>query len=737
MNLPFQSRHLLFEPLVFAGGNVAGSPSPLNPAPLLPLEPNLDEDDGDPIFFNTMPLLTRYDSGDPPAKANCPLDIVLNKKPIEGNVKAAATTMGSSEQNCVSMKPTSQVASPKSPPAGKRKRKNLSKDHAVGAAIHRRFQKSDGPALDGPYISPTNCTGDREGAIDRVKDDTGSLVNEAGLTKQLLTKAAKKSHKTTVNAVQKTFAHTSKLQETNREERLAQKGKTKTKKFGSPSKSHHPQVEVSSQEKVERWLNTNDKTDTGRFLDVDAEVSFGRKGSEFQHTKDNSVKSPKHSHNLPSSQVTMSSKSAPSKKSSARSKSSRVKIPKKYFSIEAYENNPSGLAEMELHDVTHVGDNVQNGYDVDTDGSSALGLSPKKKKKFPSTDPSCDDMDTDLSSALGSPRKKKTPRSTKLCKAGAENETRATLEGSGQNLEASQSDNESKLKRRMKKKRIRSVAANSASEQDARFSCLSDASEQSEAKTAQKAKQSNVSQGKRKRTWSDFSSEPSDHEGGAPERKNQAVKRKLNATSATGIDSGCHELQQLQQQANHDATPTKTLSPVREEFTPTDHGKQPRTQGPQEENGPPAMKRPKTKQTKLNFGAKSSGNKEEVQTTKLKRKSGKDPPKKGLAAGQQRLDVMMGRQNARGGEASVAASDSVSVPSAVSEQLDRSHFDTDAEYQEYQDRLFAEKMQREFELEMKFALSAIRCKGSEGEYSLRRRKATEPSSPPPLRPRRK
>ena len=63
--------------------------------------------------------------------------------------------------------------------------------------------------------------------------------------------------------------------------------------------------------------------------------------------------------------------------------------------------------------------------------------------------------------------------------------------------------------------------------------------------------------------------------------------------------------------------------------------------------------------------------------------------------------------------------------------LDRSHFTSDAEYKEHleeQDRLLALQLQADFDLECKLRLTAIRRKGTAGQYELRRKTSSTKSS---------
>ena len=68
------------------------------------------------------------------------------------------------------------------------------------------------------------------------------------------------------------------------------------------------------------------------------------------------------------------------------------------------------------------------------------------------------------------------------------------------------------------------------------------------------------------------------------------------------------------------------------------------------------------------------------------------------------------------------------------EYLDRSPFNSEADYLKYQeelDRKIALKIAQEYEMEEKLKLTAFRFKGSEGEYSLRKKSTSEVTSEPP------
>ena len=93
---------------------------------------------------------------------------------------------------------------------------------------------------------------------------------------------------------------------------------------------------------------------------------------------------------------------------------------------------------------------------------------------------------------------------------------------------------------------------------------------------------------------------------------------------------------------------------------------------------------------------------------------------------QQRVDTFMHKQNSNDDESTCtlpSAADteceSESSLSIVSEQRDRSEFATDSAYRAYveeQDRLFAQQLSKEYQMEEKLKLMAFRFKGSEGAY---------------------
>ena len=98
---------------------------------------------------------------------------------------------------------------------------------------------------------------------------------------------------------------------------------------------------------------------------------------------------------------------------------------------------------------------------------------------------------------------------------------------------------------------------------------------------------------------------------------------------------------------------------------------------------------------------------------------------------QQRVDTLMNKQNSNDDESTCtlpSAADteceSESDLSVVSERRDRSEFPTESAYKAYmeeQDRLYAERLNKEYQMEDKLKLMAFHFKGSEGAYSFLRK----------------
>ncbi len=152
----------------------------------------------------------------------------------------------------------------------------------------------------------------------------------------------------------------------------------------------------------------------------------------------------------------------------------------------------------------------------------------------------------------------------------------------------------------------------------------------------------------------------------------------------------------------------------------------------------------KKRQTKLNFKPAIDDNKDsDFEEPIVLPKKNKSPTKassrgkkkkatgKKILKGQQKLDVMVSKMSGKPdcdkrSDASSVSKLSVdfSQTSLSSEPLDRSHFNTQADFNKYmeeRDLMLALKLQQDFDHEERFHLTAIRSKGSEGEYSFRKK----------------
>ena len=94
--------------------------------------------------------------------------------------------------------------------------------------------------------------------------------------------------------------------------------------------------------------------------------------------------------------------------------------------------------------------------------------------------------------------------------------------------------------------------------------------------------------------------------------------------------------------------------------------------------------------------------------------------KKNIKLRQQRVDILMNRMSCTNDDGSIS-----SVPRGADTESESNVLSN--KEQEERDRLIAERLSREFQMENKLKLTALRFKRSEGAYSFRRIRKKQPT----------
>ena len=188
-----------------------------------------------------------------------------------------------------------------------------------------------------------------------------------------------------------------------------------------------------------------------------------------------------------------------------------------------------------------------------------------------------------------------------------------------------------------------------------------------------------------------------------------------------------HEAGNKQLQPACPVTTVKSSPESKKEYTPTDDGKKRKVTCIERSENESHSLMKRMKQSRLNFQdtVKNDG-------SKLVRRGGKtNRGKKSIPLRQQRVDTLMNKRMSNDDESTcslpVSADrecESESDLSVISERRDRSEFATESAYKSYieeQDRLYAERLNREYQMEEKLKLTAFRFKGSENAYSFRKK----------------
>ena len=772
-----------------------------SPVPLLPLVPNLDEDEDDD-FFNSMPQLERYDRGDTTEIRN--LQISSQHPPN------LLTSPGASS-HIQGLKAKRHKSKQKVKPGYGWKRRGI--DSSKTPKISKHFRSLANNTLsecESTAEGENKCTSDLVGVTDRLKEDTGSPNQpQFEFEKRVHTQVSKVQSRSPAKKGKESAAMSSKYHKSEGKSDIASDSKLNIS-LGSADETLNNdnlklkddgRTEESCNEKVSRWFRTHNGDGMIDSLEVTSRRESPSRVSKEQCNDTNNNTQTK-AERISGQIVSNTANESPSK-GPTRSKSTRHK-PKKFFDVEGHDwsSNASSPARKKVMKINKTGQTqdigankaLKQGTDteMDSDSSSLTAMQIKggnRKLRIGCTSQSDQSIKSDKEStnATRDPlpqRKRKKPM---------------------KQMSESEFSEEEEKKYRLTGKPVRPLKTSKCegeTELDMEVEC--DPSGVTKLSKARKPKRSQIRSTKTTLESSDYESETSavrspkkvsgrvmiggkrgaseaeslGNHSRLPNRLEKPVTTLEQEDSTKGNRSSSMELprceieverqltisvkkqkeqkkiKQIQQSVDTHRDPdseshkpgSKERKPAcpgtkdsksasvksrkevnREEYTPTDDGKKRKVTCIErcEDESHSLIKR--MKQSRLNFDdtVKNKG-------SKLARRGGKtNKGKKGIVLRQQRVDTLMHKQNSNDDESTCtlpSAADteceSESDLSVVSERRDRSEFATESAYKAYieeQDRLYAERLNKEYQMEEKLKLTAFRFKGSEGAYSFRKK----------------
>ena len=731
-----------------------------SPVPLLPLVPNLDEDDDDD-YFNPMPQLERYDRGDTAEITN------LQSNHHPPNLLTASSRI--------------QVVNADRRNSGIVSKRNKSKQKAKpGYGWKRGTDSSKTPKISKQFRSlasnslnecesitegENKCTSDLVGVTDRLKDDTGS-------PNQPQFEFEKRVHTQVFKAHNRSPAKKEKESETMRSKYHKKKVKSNissdrnmtskldissyndAEETGSTLKfKNDGRTEESCSEKVSRWFRTHNNNESSLEVTPRGESPKPNSNKECSDTNNNT---PTKTERTGGQIVLNTATETPNKGllTPTRSRSTRYK-PKKFFDVEGHDwsSNTSSPVRKKVGKINQTEQNQGTSqFDQSMKSENELTyvtrdpLPQRKRKKLTKQMSESEFSEEEENKKYRLAATGKRGRPSKISKCAGEQ--KSDVERDPSNVPGLQKG------KKPKSRHVRSTK-NTLESSDYESETTSDKCKTVEAESTGSLLRSPL------RLEKPHQKDSTKGNGNSLEMprcerevkrhiaiclNKQKEKEKIEQIQPVvdihhNPDSKLHEPGNKEGKAACTGTkntmsakvkssPTSKKENNREEYTPTDDGKKRKVTCIDrcvDESGS-LIKR--MRQSRLTFQdtVKNEDNKPTRRSGKINR------GKKRTMLRQQRVDDLINKQNSNEDEstcslppAADSECESVSDLSVISERRDRTEFATEAAYKAYveeQDRLYAERLNKEYEMEEKLKLTAFRFKGSEGAYSFRRKKST-------------
>ena len=748
-----------------------------SPVPLLPLVPNLDEDEDDD-FFNSMPRLERYDRGDTTEIKNLQIS---NQHPPN-----LLTSPGASS-HIQGLKAKRHKSKQKAKPGYGWKKRGI--DSSKTPKISKHFRSLANNTLsecESTAEGENKCTSDLVGVTDRLKEDTGSPNQpQFEFEKRVHTQVSKVQSRSPAKKGKEPTAMSSKYHKSKGKSNIASDSKLNIS-LGSADETLNNdtlklkddgRTEESCNEKVSRWFQTHNGDGMIDSLEVTPRRESPKSSSNKEQCNDTNNNTPTKAERISGQIVSNTANESPSK-GPTRSKSTRYK-PKKFFDVEGHDwsSNASSPARKKVMKINKTGQTQDTGAnkalkqgtdtEMDSDGSSLTAMQIKRgnrKLRIGCTSQSDQSIKSGKESTnatrdpLPQRKRKKTMKQMSESEFSEEEEIRDRLTGKPvRPSKTSKCEGETELDmevdcdpsgvtklskaRKPKRSQIRSTKTTLESSDYE--------SETSSVRSPKKVSGRVMTGGKRGAS----EAESSGNHSRLPNRLEKPATTLEQENSTKGNGNSLMELSKCEIEVDDHDPDSKSHKPGnkerkpacpgtkdsksvsvksrkevnREEYTPTDDGKKRKVTCIErsEDESHSLIKR--MKQSRLNFDdtVKNKG-------SKLARRGGKTSRgKKHIVLRQQRVDTFMHKQNSNDDESTCtlpSAADteceSESDLSVVSERRDRSEFPTESAYKAYveeQDRLYAERLNKEYQMEEKLKLTAFRFKGSEGAYSFRKK----------------
>ena len=747
-----------------------------SPVPLLPLVPNLDEDDDDD-YFNPMPQLERYDRGDtteitnlqsnyqPPnlvtsPPASCPIQVV-NVERQKSRIISKRNKSKQKAKPCYGWKRGTD--SSKTPKISKHFRTLASNTLSESENITEGENK---------------CTSDLVGVTDRLKDDTGSpsqpqfevekrvqvfkAHNRSPAKKDkesetMPSKYQKKKAKSNISS-DRNMASTLDISLGNVDEIL----NNDAEEAGSTLKfKDHGRTEESCDEKVSRWFRTHNDSETHNDNETIGSLKVTPRGESPKRNSntecsDTNNNTPTKAEWTSSQIVSKIATGTPSKRllTPTRSRSTRCK-PKKFFDVEGHDwsSNASSPVRKKVRKIYNTGQNQGTSSDQSIKSDNELtnvtgdSLPGRKRKKAAKQkwDSEFSEEEENKKYRLTAIRKRGRPSKFLKCEGEQKSNVKrdpcdvtelqkgkkpkpCQLRSTKNTLESS--DYESETTSTEKREAVEAESTDSLLRSPHRLEKLDQ-------------KDSTKGNGNSLLEMPGCERKVKRQLATCLNKQKEKKKIELVVDIHHNPDSKSHEPGNKERKAacpgtkntrsaNVKSSPISRKENSREEYTPTDDGKKRKItciNRSVDESGS-LIKR--MRQSRLTFQdtAKNEGSK----PVRRRGKGSTCRDKKRTMLGQQRIDALINKRNSNDDESTCSlppAADteceSISDLSVISERRDRSEFATEAAYKAYleeQDRLYAERLNKEYEMEEKLKLTAFRFKGSEGAYSFRRKKST-------------
>ena len=758
-----------------------------DPLPLLPLEPNLDDDDDDDSFFNPMPQLQRYDGGDAPEVQTTqpvepfPPNLLTNQGDLH-RVSPEKEVYGS-----VSSPVSKKILKPvrRTTPSSFSKRKLKQSDTPkISKHFHKIDTKRDSNKCASDLMGVTDRLKDDTGSPNQPHMDFEGQNSKTKATEA--SKIVKTNEGTGLTREPKKLISPKKrskeLDCTPKRRKVAESIEHSAD-AASMTDAEVLSLEESSTEKVQRWLETHADSrpvdSTGCYNDTNNNTPKKAK----RKLVSSALESPKKS--ATSTPSRKSTRHRPKKFSAIEgydlniSKSDRGQHATKQTSTSEYDSLGSGTlsssksprvksTKVKLSKITQ--DTPKNPAIERKSPAKRMETSNVKNNTISSS--TGDDQNTGHKMLVISPVKSKKVKVAKMTEETHKNaaieikspEKRVEISNVEINAIGSSAGNDQNTGHKMlttspmKRKRGRSKKTYLPE-----FGSVTESEGESIASGKKPCKRQNAPKFTKITKVSNDETIPSGNSERKPQKvpkdiiistkqKVQEYKKKQDIASLSSDHSECENARKppklpkvrKMKPKRPRTTPRKEKhGTVREtgEYTPTDDGKKRKRTFIEEisnEESQPFGIINRTKQTRLTLGD-FRGFDEQIARAKGK-KSGRGRGKRSIATGQQRVDVLLSRKSNMGnendatvsGEENQSKADSISVLSDDSEEpLPKSEFKSEAKYNAYLEELSLRKaleLQQKFRMEDKLRFTAFRFKGSEDEYSLRKKKSVKEGS---------